>query len=398
MRLRLFLLLLGVPLLLTGGLVVVLRIGRSTVHDRVAPSAGGGAAQKPARDSRGVRLARIGTFDSPVYVTSPPGDGRRLFVVEQTGKIRVIANGKRRSKPFLDLTGDIVSGGEQGLLSMAFAPDYSTSGRFYVDFTDRNGDSTSSSFSESKQDPNRANRSSRRQVLFAKQPYPNHNGGLLLFGPDKLLYVGLGDGGSAGDPQNRAQNLDALLGKILRIDPAPRGRLRLPVLEPVRGACRPRRDLYVRAAQSRGASRSTGRRATCTSATWARTRTRRSTTPRAGGALGRDYGWSCFEGLHRYDSSRSCPNPTPPVLEYSHAGGGCSVTGGVVVRDPRLPSLAGRYLYGDFCRGRFVHSGSPEERRPATGPLGLDVPSLSSFGRTHAGGSTRPRSTARFTA
>src|SRR5207302_10041068 len=169
--------------------------GKSEVRHRVATNSGSGAQSTPAGTpsgagtSRAVRLVRIGTFDSPLYVTSPPGDTRRLFVVEQTGKVRVLVGGKRLRRPFIDLSNDIVSGGEQGLLSIAFAPDYARSGRFYVDFTDRNGDTRVQEFQRSTRDPNRANASSRRQILFVHQPYSNHNGGLLLFGPDHLLYV-----------------------------------------------------------------------------------------------------------------------------------------------------------------------------------------------------------------
>ncbi len=170
----------------------------------------------------------VGRFDNPVYVTAPPGDKRRLFVVEQTGRIRVLVGGKRRSKPFLDLRRDVTFGGEQGLLSMAFAPDYAKTGRFYVNFTDRNGDTRVQEFQRSKGNPNRANRASRRAILFVNQPYPNHNGGLVLFGPDGYLYVGMGDGGAGGDPENRAQNLDSLLGKMLRIDPRPGAALSPP--------------------------------------------------------------------------------------------------------------------------------------------------------------------------
>src|SRR5262249_49070844 len=151
------------------------------------------------------RLVRIGTFKSPLYVTSPPGDRKRVFVVEQGGKVYVLVNGKRRRAPFINLTPDIVSGGEQGLLSIAFAPDYATSGRFYVGFTDLTGNSRVQQSRRSSSNPNVASRSSRKPVLFVKQPYPNHNGGQLQFGPDKLLYIGFGDGGSEGDPQNRAQ-------------------------------------------------------------------------------------------------------------------------------------------------------------------------------------------------
>ena len=386
MRLRLFALLLGVPLLLTGGLVLALRGGKSAVRNQVSTGAGRGTStvEKPARDSRGVRLVRIGTFSSPLYVTSPPGDSHRLFVVEQTGKIRVIVNGKRRSKPFLDLTSDVVSGGEQGLLSMAFAPDYARSGRFYVDFTDRNGDSRVQQFQRSKGSPDRADPSSRKQVLFVKQPYPNHNGGLLLFGPDKLLYVGFGDGGSAGDPQNRAQNLDVLLGKILRIDPRPGGGYDSPPSNPFVGRAG-RDEIYTYGMRNPwrfSFDRKTGD--LYIGDVGQNAYEEIDYAPR-GGARGRDYGWSCFEGRHRYNASRSCPEPTPPVLEYSHAGGGCSVTGGVVVRDPGLPSLAGSYLYGDFCKGQIRSFRIAGGKASGDRSLGLDVPSLSSFGEDARG-------------
>ena len=135
----------------------------------------------------------------------------------------LLLGGKRVSRPFLNLSAEVTAGGEQGLLSMAFAPDYAASGRFYVYFTDRGGDQRVQEFRRSSGSPNRADKSTRRPVLTMADPYPNHNGGLLLFGPDGLLYIGTGDGGAGGDPENRAQNLDSLLGKILRIDPRPAG-------------------------------------------------------------------------------------------------------------------------------------------------------------------------------
>jgi glucose/arabinose dehydrogenase len=389
MRWRMFLLLLGVPTALLVALVLVIRGGQSDVKDSVgggnSSEGSGSASTAPGSESarkRGVKLVRVGSFDSPVYATAPPGDRRRLFVVEQTGRIRVLVGGKRRSKPFLNLSGDIVSGGEQGLLSMAFAPDYAKSGRFYVDFTDRNGDTRVQEFQRSKGNPDRANKGSRRQILFVNQPYPNHNGGLVLFGPDGYLYVGMGDGGSAGDPQNRAQNLNSLLGKLLRIDPRPGASLS-PSSNPFVGKSRgdeiyayglrnPWRfsfdrktgDLYIGdvGQDSREEIDYAGR----------------------GTGAGRDYGWSCFEGKRRYDRSRNCPNPTPPVLDYGRAGGECSVTGGVVVRDSRL-ALAGRYVYGDFCTGvlrsfRIVGGKATGDRR-----TGLKVSQLSSFGEDARG-------------
>jgi glucose/arabinose dehydrogenase len=327
---------------------------------------------------------RIGRFDSPVYVTAPPGDTRRLFVVEQTGRIRVLVGGKRRSRPFLDLSRDTNAGGEQGLLSMAFAPDYRSSGRFYVNFTDRGGNTRVQEFRRSESNPDRADRSTRRQVLFVRQPpYPNHKGGLVLFGPDGYLYIGMGDGGSAGDPHNNAQNLNSLLGKLLRIDPAP-GAARSPSSNPFVG--RPGRD-EIWSYGLRNPWRFSFDPATgglYIGDVGQNEREEIDYEPR-GQARGRDFGWSCFEGRRRYNTSRRCPSPTPPVLDYGRAGGACTVIGGVVVRDKRLPGLLGRYLYGDFCTGklrsfRIVNGRAMGDRR-----AGFTVSSLSSFGEDARG-------------
>ena len=404
MRPRTFALLLGVPLLLMAALIVGLRIGEDELAESVrtdtagngargatGAGAGGGGAAGAADDSArqaqsGVRLARIGTFRSPVYVTAPPGDERRVFVVEQTGRIVVLQGGKRLRRPFLDLSGSVTAGGEQGLLSMAFAPDYARTRRFYVYYTARNGDNVVVEFRRSRGSANRANRSSRRLVLRMQDPYPNHNGGLLLFGPDRYLYIGTGDGGSAGDPENRAQNLDSLLGKLLRIDPRRRSgsRYRSPQSNPFVGRSG-RNEIYAYGLRN----------------PWRYSFDRRTGdlyigdvgqgdveeidyAPR-GAARGRNYGWSCFEGRRRFDGSRSCPGATPPVHEYGRSGGECSVTGGIVVRDPGVPDLAGRYVYGDFCAGDIrsfrISGGRAENDRSA----GLRVASLSSFGEDARG-------------
>ena len=217
-----------------------------------------------------------------MYVTSPPGDRRRVFVVEQGGRIMVVLGGrKRRSRPFLDIRSQVQSGGEQGLLSVAFAPDYASSGRFYVYFTDRSGDQRVVEYRRASAD--RADAGSARLVLRMDDSEANHNGGLLLFGPDGHLYVGTGDGGGGGDQhgaRGNAQNLGSLLGKILRIDP------RRPAAAPTRSRTTTRSSAALaRAARStatgcatRGASRSTAAPATSSSATSGRTRSRRSTS------------------------------------------------------------------------------------------------------------------------
>jgi glucose/arabinose dehydrogenase len=393
MRLRLFFALLVIPLLLLGGLVLALRGGKSEVRDRVAggsdgsgtaPGGASAGSEERAGTSRGVRLVRIGTFQSPLYVTSPPGDRRRIFVVEQSGKIRVLVGGKRVRRPFLDVSRDIVSGGEQGLLSMAFAPGYAQSGRFYVDFTDRNGNTRVQSFLRSKRSPNRANRSTRRQILSVRQPYPNHNGGLLLFGPDRLLYVGLGDGGSAGDPENRAQNLDSLLGKILRIDPKPGGGYDSPSSNPFVGRSG-RDEIYTYGMRNPWRFSFDRRTGDLYIGDVGQNAREEIDYAKRDAARGRNYGWSCFEGKRRYDSDRSCPGAVPPVFDYGRSNGECSVTGGGVVRDAGLPSLVGRYVYGDYCRGQLRSLKIEGGRATSDRSLGLDVASLSSFGEDARG-------------
>jgi glucose/arabinose dehydrogenase len=393
MRIRTFLLLLGVPLLLMGALIVGLRIGEDELADSVAPppaEQNGGGSGEPSdggsASARGVRLQRIGTFRDPLYVTAPPGDRRRVFVVEQSGRIVLLLGGKRVRRPFLSLAGEVTAGGEQGLLSMAFAPDYARTGLFYVYFTDRTGNQRVQEFRRSPDSPNRADKSSRRQLLVMDDPYPNHNGGLLLFGPDDLLYIGTGDGGSAGDPENRAQNLESPLGKILRIDPRRRGSspYRSPDSNPFVGRGG-RNEIYAYGLRNPWRFSFDRRTGDLYIGDVGQNSLEEIDYARRGGARGRNYGWSCFEGRRRFDGDRSCPGATPPILQYGRSGGECSVTGGVVVRDPRLPALAGRYVYGDYCTGR-IRSFRVRGGR-ATGDRGHDlrVPELSSFGEDARG-------------
>jgi glucose/arabinose dehydrogenase len=334
----------------------------------------------------GVRLAKVGDFTDPLYVTAPRGDSKRVFVVEQSGRIWVLLNGKRVRRPFLEIGDRIVSGGEQGLLSMAFAPDYARSGRFYVDFTDRNGDSRIQEFRRSKRSPNHADRSTARQVLFVDQPYPNHNGGLVLFGPDKLLYIGFGDGGSAGDPENRAQNLDTLLGKILRIDPRRSGskRYRSPTSNPFVGKSG-RNEIYAYGLRNPWRFSFDRRTGDLYIGDVGQDEREEIDFAQRGTALGRNFGWSCFEGDRSYDSSRNCPGAVRPLLDYGRSHGECSVTGGVVVRDPKLPTLAGRYVYGDYCRGQLFSLRVSGGRAVDVGSLDLQVSQLSSFGEDAKG-------------
>jgi hypothetical protein len=351
----------------------------------------------PARRRGGVRLTRIGRFDAPVYVTQAPGDPTRLFVVEQEGRIRVVRNGRTVTAPFLDISDRVVSGGEQGLLSVAFAPDYAQSGLFYVDYTDRDGDTRVVEFSRGAS-PDRADLGSARQILFQSQPESNHNGGLLLFGPDDLLYIGLGDGGGGYDQHGRignGQDLGTWLGKLLRIDPrASGGRpYSVPSDNPFAGRAGARPEIWswgLRNPWRFSFDRANG---DLTIGDVGQDEVEEIDFVRATGATGAgpgagvNFGWRGWEGTNRIDRALSPRGAVFPVLEYRHDDGGCSVTGGYVVRDPRLPSLAGRYLYADFCQSPIRSARLRPGRGRATDrrATGLDVPGVTSFGEDLAG-------------
>ena len=322
----------------------------------------GGAAGATASGRPGLRLKRIGTFDDPVYVTSPPGDRGRIFVVEQGGRIWIMRKGKRLARPFLDIRGRIEAGGERGLLSMAFAPDYRSSGRFYVYYTAPNGDIRLVEFRRASS--TRANRGSGRRLLSVRHPESNHNGGLLLFGPDGLLYAGLGDGGGAGDrhgARGNAQNLGTVLGKIIRFDP--RARHPRPQIfayglrNPWRFTFAPNGNLVI-ADVGQGEVEEVD------------IVTRR----------GENLGWRVWEGRQRYSAGESAPGAVPPVIQRFHSDGNCSITGGVVVRDPALSALRGRYVFGDFCKGQIESAELVGSKARDVQATRLHVSSLSSFG------------------
>jgi glucose/arabinose dehydrogenase len=278
----------------------------------------------------------VNGFNAPVDVTSAPGDPSTLYVVEQPGTIKIVRNGQITGT-FLDITSRVKSGGEQGLLSVAFHPQYKANHRFYVDYTDTNGDTRVVEFRSVNGvgDPGSA-----RQILFVKQPYPNHNGGQLQFDSDGNLYVGMGDGGSDGDPQNRAQNLKTRLGKLLRINPTKRGSTWQIVGYGLRN---PWRFSFDRANGNLwigdvGQDR------------W------EEIDFRAAARVGKlaNYGWSHFEGQSTFDAKKPYVHKgdnVRPVLVYPHGDDGCSVTGGYVYRGSAVPELRGRYIFGDYCSG-----------------------------------------------
>lgn len=331
---------------------------------------GDGATGRVGDGDGGVRLAQIGSFDQPVYVTQPPsGDDDHLYVVEQCGTIERVPLDGGRPTVFLDI-GDLVTcGGEQGLLSVAFDPDYARTGALYVNYTDTDGDSRTVEYKQSADDAAVADPDSARELLHIADFASNHNGGLLQFGPDGRLYLGMGDGGGEGDPERAAQNTDSPLGKLLVIDRQGGGYdlAAIGLRNPWRYSFDPpTKELWI-GDVGQGTFEEI------------------DAAPMS--ELGPDlnFGWSAFEATQRFNSDQTAPGARPPVVFYSHDDG-CSVTGGYVVRDARLSTLVGRYLYGDYCAGTLrSFPAHPSGRGRGDRALGPTVPSLSSFGEDAAG-------------
>jgi hypothetical protein len=330
-----------------------------------------------------VHLVRVGSFSSPIYVTAPRSDTHRVFVVERGGRIALVRNGRKLGRPFLDIRGKVSGGGERGLLSMAFAPDYASSGRFYVDYTDNGGDIRVVQYRRSSNADRAAAGSARNVIRIEHSQFSNHNGGQLQFGPDGFLYIGVGDGGSEDDPNNTGQNLGTLLGKILRIDPHAGGGYGIPGGNPFGGNGQ-RREIY--AYGLRNPWRFSFDRATGALAIGdvGQDRFEEIDYTARGGALGRNFGWSHFEGNSRFKRG-STPSYTPPVLVRSHSSGFCAIDGGYMVRDRSLGSLFGRYVYGDLCNSRLYSVRLRPGRASGNRALGVRVGNLVSFGEDAAG-------------
>ena len=334
------------------------------------------AAKRAARP--GLRLKRIGNFDSPVYVTAPRGD-RRIFVVEQGGTVRIVRGGKTLDRPFLDISGRISSGGERGLLSLAFPPNYASSGRFYVYYTAPNGDIRIVEYRRAS--ANRADHGSARRVLSVSHPASNHNGGLITFGPSGLLYAGLGDGGGGGDQhgaRGNGQNLSSLLGKILRFDPRRRGgrAYTVPGSNPFVGRSGVRPEIYAYGVRNPWRFALTPR-GHLVVADVGQGEVEEVTIVRGKGA---NLGWRVWEGRSRYSPGESAPGHVPPAIQRFHSDGNCSITGGIIVRDPVLSALRGRYVFGDLCRGRIESARISRGRARGVRSTPLSVDQLSSFG------------------
>ena len=333
-------------------------------------------------------LEPVATFSSPTFVTSPPGDPR-LFVTERAGVVRIVGkDGAVKPAPFLDISSHTTPTiGERGLLSIAFPPDYTASGLAYVFVTGVDGSLQIREFRRSASDPNRAEPGLGRLVLSQEHAgFSNHNGGQIQFDSGGRLYAGFGDGGSSYDPDGNGQSLDTLLGKLIRIDPratAARASYAIPPGNPFEGATPGRDEIWaygLRNPYRFSFDRETGD-------LWigdVGEHTREEVDFAAAGVGGQNYGWRCYEG--------TIPTPTlaepcepvdhvPPRFDLDQETDGvCSITGGYVVRDPGMPTLAGRYLYGDLCRPEIRSASANNEPGTGTG-TGLSVDTLVSFGQ-----------------
>jgi glucose/arabinose dehydrogenase len=347
------------------------------------------AASNAAKGAAGsVRLQKVGSFDSPVFVTSPPQDASRLFVVEQGGKVRVVKNGKTLGTPFLDVSDKLTTGSEQGLLSIAFAPDYASSGLFYIFYTDKDANETVVEYKRQSDDV--ADAGSARTLFTDQDPESNHNGGLLLFGPDQHLYIGIGDGGGGGDQHGahgNGQSLDTLLGKILRIDPKASGGkpYTVPSDNPFVNRAGAKPEIYsygLRNPWRFSFDRSTG---DLIIGDVGQDKVEEIDFVRKGKGRGANFGWRVFEGNDRYTPGESAPGAIKPVITEQHADGNCSITGGIVIRDPALPAWRGRYVFGDYCRGVIQTAVLSSGKASNLTDRKLKVSQLSSFGEDSRG-------------
>jgi glucose/arabinose dehydrogenase len=347
-----------------------------------------GSARVDVVSAQGIVLAPVATgFSQSLGVVEPPDGTDRLFVVERTGAIRIVTGGQVLPTPFLDVSSLIVAAGsEQGLLGLAFHPNYASNGLFFIYYTAAGSGANTLARYHVSADPDRANPASATILFAIPDRFANHNGGHLLFGPDGYLYVGTGDGGSAGDPDNHGQSLDTLLGKILRLDVDNGFPYAVPPTNPFVGRPGARGEIWAYGLRNPwrfSFDRITG---DLYIADVGQNQYEEVNFQPASSGGGQNYGWNLMEGFHCFDAA-TCDQTglTLPVAEYAHGQGDCSVTGGYVYRGSAAPSLAGAYLYADFCSGRIWTL----RRLPGgawSSSLLLDTPrQVSSFGEDRDG-------------
>lgn len=310
-------------------------------------------AEATAMPITGLPDADTAVWESVVSVLAEPVDAAsagddRLFIVKQSGTIVIFRNGQLQSTPFLDLRDRVnTNGTERGLLGLAFDPDFAHTGDLYVDYTGRGGDTFVSRF-HAAPDADQAEAADETILLHIQQPYANHNGGHLAFGPDGYLYIAMGDGGSGGDPQGNGQNLSALLGKLLRIDVHGGDPYAIPPDNPFANTAGARPEIWAYGLRNPWRFAFDSATGDLYIADVGQNQWEEVDFQPAESPGGQNYGWNIREGFHEYSGNGQ--GLTEPVVEYSHDHG-CSISGGVVVRDPALPGWQGVYLYGDYCSG-----------------------------------------------
>ena len=367
------------------GLTLLAACGKSSTPEPTPTPTPGAActAGDPLTGTPPLTTQRVAAgLSSPLDIQTPQGDKARVFIVEQGGRILILRGGAIVTTPFLDISGRISAGGERGLLGLAFHPRFAENGRFYVNYTDHAGDTHIAEFRASG---DVADPSSERTLFTVDQPFANHNGGGLAFGNDGLLYIGLGDGGSAGDPLNNGQSLNTMLGKILRIDVDAATPYGIPGDNPFVASPGVTREIWAYGLRNPwrfNFDRLTGDLFIGDVGQNEREEVDVGFETRRGGE---NYGWRITEGTRCYNPSANCGTAgiTFPLVEYTHSLG-CSITGGVVYRGCRLPGYAGTYFYGDFCSGMIrsirVENGQATDSRDWTSALGGGINNISSFG------------------
>jgi glucose/arabinose dehydrogenase len=325
----------------------------------------------------------VSGLESPIDIQNAGDGSGRLYIVEKPGRIRIVENGQLLANPFLDITGMVGSGGsEQGLLGLAFHPDYKTNGYLFVNYTDRNGNTVIARFQAAS--PDSVDPATQKVLLNVNQPYPNHNGGVVAFGPDGYLYLGLGDGGSGGDPNGNGQSTNTLLGKILRLDVNNGDPYAIPADNPFVGNSNAMQEIWAYGLRNPWRFSFDKANGNLFIGDVGQNAYEEIDFVPAGTAGGLNFGWNIREGLHPFKGEAPAGiQLVDPVAEYSH-GEGCSVTGGYVYRGPSLPEFNGLYLFGDYCSGTvwgLISAGSGAQAQV----LFQSGVSISTFGVDEAG-------------
>ncbi len=354
-----------------------------------------GSIAPAAPTSSTVRLVKVADVAKPVLVTSPRDGTNRLFIVSKGGHIRIVKGGSLLSASFLNLSAAVSKGSEQGLLGLAFHPSFKTNRKFYVNYTNTSGNTVIREYKASASNPDVVASGSGRTLLTIKQPYSNHNGGMLAFGKDGYLYIGTGDGGSGGDPGNRAQSTSSLLGKMLRINVNGRTAskpYKVPASNPYVG--RPgRNEIWQRGLRNPwrfSFDRANGNLWIGDVGQNKYEEVDRAVRTSSGPGRAVNWGWRVMEGRHCYKPSSGCSKSAKrtPLVEYAHGSNGrCSITGGNVYRGSAIAALRGWYVYGDYCSGE-VWAVSSTASKPATPVRLLGAGSgrlVSGFGENDAG-------------